>query len=320
MVINDSLDDVELVTQMITKIQMQLRSLSEASYLLLTLAALFWAGNIVLARGVTDLIPPVSLAFWRWTGALLLVLPFTWRYVRQDWKAALHSWKIMLVLSILGIACYNTMLYKAVQTTTAINGALMQSSMPAVIILISLIGFRERISKLQLLGVMLSMSGAALIVLRGELKTLQTFAFVEGDLWMLAAVVLYAVYSVLLQKRPSIHPFSFLTLTFAVGSLCLLPLYIWEWSWVGPVNLNQDVLLSILYVAIFPSILAYLCWTRGIELIGANRTGLFINFIPLFASMLAISFLGETFHLFHAIGMALIFGGMVLFNRNSSRQ
>ena len=132
---------------------------------------------------------------------------------------------------------------------------------------------------------------------------------------MLAAVLLYALYSAFLHRRPSIHPLSFLLYTFALGALGLLPLYLWELTYSRAFELNVDVVASILYVAVFPSIVAFFCWNRGIELIGANRAGLFINFIPVFASVMAIIWLGESLKAFHLIGMLLIFGGMVLFNR-----
>ncbi|MFQ5993475.1 MAG: DMT family transporter [Acidiferrobacterales bacterium] len=284
-------------------------------YVLLTFAPLFWAGNIVLARAIIESTSPVGLAFWRWTTALLILLPVTWPLLKQDWSTAIRHWKILTILSLLGISAFNTLLYVAVQTTTAINGSLMQSSMPAVIIVISLLLFGEKISSVQLGGVGISILGAAIIVLRGDPSTFLSLAFVDGDLWMALAVVLYALYSALLRNRPSVHPLSFLTVTFALGSMALLPLYLGElWS-TGSNAIQPKVALTILYLAVFPSILAYLCWNRGIEIIGANRGGLFINLIPVFASVLAIAVLGESLQTFHFIGMGLIFFGMVLFNR-----
>jgi drug/metabolite transporter (DMT)-like permease len=283
-------------------------------YLLLTAAPLCWASNIVLARGVIHIIPPVGFAFWRWTAALAILLPFTWNYVRRDWGKALQSWKTLALLSVLGISSFNTLLYTAVHTTTAINGSLIQSAMPAVIILMTLILYREKVLKTQLFGVAICIAGACVIVLRGQWQTLLDLTFVKGDLLMILAVVLYALYSVLLRKRPGVHPLSFLTMTFGLGALGLLPGYIWEFSRNGPIEITAEVLMSVLYVAVFPSIVAYFSWNRGVELIGPNRAGLFINFIPLFASILAILLLGEALRAFHIVGMAMIFGGMVLFN------
>ncbi len=284
-------------------------------YLLTAVAPLCWGGNIVLARGMADIIPPVSFAFWRWTIAFVILLPFTWSRARQDWSRVLNSWKIMSVLSILGISFFNTMLYTAMHTTTAINGAMIQTTMPAVIILVTLLLFKETVSKLQILGVAVCILGAFIVILRGRWATLLGMSFASGDILMLGAVILYALYSALLRQRPAIHPLSFLIYTFGLGILFLLPLYVWELSGSKTFTLTGGVVLSILYVALFPSIVAYFCWNRGVEVIGANRAGLFINLIPVFASVLAILFLGETLQGFHIIGMALIFGGMILFNR-----
>jgi drug/metabolite transporter (DMT)-like permease len=284
-------------------------------YLLTAIAPLCWAGNFVLARGVVEIIPPVSFAFWRWAIALVILLPFTWRRARQDWVRVFESWKIMVVLSILGVSFFNTLVYTAVHTTTAINAAMIQTTMPAVIILATLAIFKERVNRLQILGVVVCIIGAFIIILRGRWQTLLGMSFAPGDILMMGAVVLYALYSALLRQRPAIHPLSFLTYTFGFGIIFLLPLYIWELFAGATVHLNLQVMLSILYVALFPSIVAYFCWNRGVEVLGANRTGLFINLLPVFASILAILFLGETPQAFHVIGMGLIFGGMVLFNR-----
>jgi len=284
-------------------------------YLLVAVAPLCWAGNIVLARGIIHMIPPVSLSFWRWTVAFVILLPFTHRYALRDRAAVRHHWKIMLVLSVLGISCFNTLLYTAVHTITAINGALIQTTMPAFIILISLVLHKEKVTVMQSLGVFLCIFGAVLVVLRGDLGAFLSMSFAQGDILMLIAVLLYALYTVLLRRRPLIHPLSFVTYTFGIGSLAILPLYIWEHLHCESYAVTLPVILSILYVSVFPSIVAYLCWNRGAESIGPNKTGLFINLIPVFASIMAILWLGETLRIYHIGGMLLIFGGMLLFNR-----
>ena len=284
------------------------------AYLLLIFPPLFWAGNVVLARGVADLIPPVAMSFWRWAIALALLLPFTWKHVLRDWSGIKEGWKNILLVGLLGISSFNTLLYTAAQTTTAINISLTQSMMPAVIVLISFFLYRERVTRLQMLAVSLCIVGAGYIVMHGEWQRLQQLSFVEGDLIMLLAVCLYALYSVLLRNRPAIHPMSFLTTTFAVGVVTLLPLYLWELGRVAPLQLSGPVIVSLLYVGLFPSIAAYLCWNRGIALIGANRAGLYINLIPLFAALMAILFLGERFQRYHLLGMVFICSGLILFN------
>lgn len=284
------------------------------AYLLLVLPPLFWAGNTVLARGVVDLIPPIAMSFWRWVIALSFLLPFTWRQLLKDRDEIRRCWKTVVLIGLLGITSFNTLLYTAAQTTTAINIALTQSVMPAVIVLASFLLYRERVSRLQVLAVSLCILGAAYIVMHGDWQRLQQLRFVRGDMLMLLAVCFYALYSVLLRNRPKIHPFSFLTAIFAVGVVTLLPLYLWELERVATLQLNGSVIASLLYVGLFPSIAAYLCWNRGIELIGANRAGLYINLIPLFASLMAIVFLGERFRGFHLVGALFIFAGLVLFN------
>jgi len=288
------------------------------AYLLLSIAPLCWGGNIVLARGIYHILPPAAFAFWRWTVAFLLLLPFVWRLTRRDFPTALRHWKIIGLLAFLGVSCFNTLLYAAMHTTTAINGALIQTAMPAMIILVTLLFFKESVSKLQLAGVLLCVIGAATVVLRGQWHLFSQMTFVQGDIIMAIAVVIYALYSVLLRKRPAMHPFSFLVYTFGVGAFMLLPVYLLEIFNGYTFTLSWQTVTSILYAALFPSIVAFYCWNRGIELIGANRGGLFINLIPLFASLLAIIFLGERLENFHIVGMVLILVGMVLFNRQAS--
>ena len=278
------------------------------------LPPLFWAGNTVLARGMAELIPPVAMSFWRWVVAVAILLPFTWHHTRRDWPQIKSGWKPIVILGLLGIASFNTLLYTAAHSTTALNIALTQSVMPAVIVLISFTLYREKVSYRQLIAVLLCILGAAYIVTHGDWQRLLQFRFVEGDLFMLLAVVLYGLYSVLLRQRPQIHPLSFLLTTFGVGVIALLPLYLWEMGHSAPLMLNLPVILSLLYLGLFPSIFAYLCWNRGIELIGANRAGLFINLLPLFASLMAVLFLGEQFQSYHLFGMCFICAGLALFN------
>lgn len=282
-------------------------------YLVLTLAPLCWAANIVLARGVVELIPPAAFAFWRWSLAALLVAPFARRHLAADREALARGWKRLLLLAVLGISSFNALLYTAVHTTTAINGALIQTSMPAVIAVLTLGLYRERLTLRQTAGIGLCIAGAVLVVLRGELHTLQTTGVATGDLLMVAAVICYGLYSVLLRRRPAIHPLSFLAATFALGAAGLLPAYLVELAFAGGFALTGEVALSILFVALFPSIVAYFCWNKGVDRVGPNRAGLFVNLIPVFASLLSTWLLGESVRGFHIAGMALIAGGMALF-------
>lgn len=281
-------------------------------YLLLVLTTLFWSGNFVLGRAVHAAVPPVALAFWRWAGGFLIVLPFAWPYLARDLTIARRHWRFVLLLSALGVASFNTLVYLGLGRTTAINGLLIQSFMPLAIIAASLALFGERINRWQAIGLALSLAGIVAIVARGEPAALAALEVNLGDLLIVLAVLAYALYTALLRRRPVVHPLSFLAVTFALGALILAPLHVIE-HWSGnTLSLDATTLGAIGYVALFPSVLAYLCYNRGVELIGANRAGQFVHLMPVFGSLMAVAFLGESFRLFHAIGIALIFAGIVV--------
>lgn len=295
---------------------MRLRRLYDLPYLLLTLTALFWSGNFVLGRAVHETVPPVGLAFWRWLGAFLLLLPLAWSPLQRDWPTLRQHWRAVLLLAVLGVAAFNTLVYIGLQHTVALNALLLQSTMPVLIVLMSFLLFRETVSRRQTLGIVVSLSGVFAIVSRGDPSRLAELAFNRGDLLIFTAVICYAAYSVLLRLRPKVHPLSFLAVTFALGALLLLPLYGWESLHLHrPMPLTVTALAAIGYVALFPSVLAYFCFNRGVELVGANRAGLFIHLMPVFGSLMAIVFLGERFQLFHGLGILLILTGIVLATR-----
>jgi drug/metabolite transporter (DMT)-like permease len=258
----------------------------------------------------------VTLAFWRWTLAALLLLPFSLRHLRRDLPALRRDWPIVLLLSLLGISSFNTLLYLAAHTTSATNIALIQTALPAAIVGLAWLLYRERLTPRALLGLALGIGGALWTVLHGRLDRLRDTAFVSGDLWMLLAVLLYGLYSVLLRKAPRVHALSFLTASFLVGAAALLPLYVWEWRTAGAPALTAGVVAGAVYVAVFPSIFAYLFWNHGVATVGAGTAGLFNCLIPVFAAALAFALLDERLHAYHFAGLALIVAGLVLFGRS----
>ena len=291
------------------------QSLYNLPYLLLPLAVLFWSGNFVIGRAVRADVPPVALAFWRWTGAFLVVIGFAWPHLYRDWPVLRRHWAIVSLLAFLGIGTFNTLIYTGLQWTIAINALLLQSLMPVLIVLFSFLLFRDRVTWLQAAGIAISVVGAFTIIVQGDVNVLRSLSVNRGDLMVFVAVALYAGYSVLLRKRPPLHPLSFLAATFLLGALMNLPFFAWESLAGRPVQLNRPTLLAVGYVMVFPSVVSYLCFNRGVDLVGANRAGLFIYLLPVFGSIMAVLFLGERFSWYHGLGILLIAGGIVLATR-----
>ena len=283
-----------------------------SAWTLLALVNLFWAGNIVIGRAVAGQVPPIALAFWRWTGAFALAVGFAWPFVRRDWPAMRRHWPVMLLLSATGIASYNTLLYIGLQSTSALNALLLQSAAPVVVLLWAFALFGERPSFGQALGVLVSLLGVGVIAGHGSIDALTRLTFNPGDLWILAAVAIYAAYSPLLRRRPAVHPLAFLVVTMGIGVLMMLPFYLWELGTGASIRGGAGSYAAMAYTAVLPSGVAYLFFNRGIELIGAARAGQSAHLMPVFGAVLALVFLHETLHLYHAAGVALIAAGILL--------
>jgi len=288
------------------------RSLLDRPYLLLSLATLFWATNIVLGRFVVGTIPPIMLAQIRWGGAAIILLPFVYRHLRQDWQAIRASLAIMIVLSLTGVTLFNALAYYALNYTQAIDGLLIQSAAPLLIGLLSFVIFRDSLTAGQVAGIVMSLFGVAIIISRGDVAVFRELRFNQGDLWYLLAIVLYSTYAALLRLRPRIHFLSFLGFTIIAGAILQTPATFVEWRLGYTLDPTPTVFAVIVYIIIVPSILGYLFFNRGVDLIGANRAGPFFNLIPVFGSVLAILFLGERPAIFHGVGYALIICGIVV--------
>jgi drug/metabolite transporter (DMT)-like permease len=284
-------------------------------YLLLCITALCWAGNAIVGRLAAGHIPPVTLSFLRWSLAFLLILPFAWKHLVRDWAAIRGHLGTMIVLSITGIGAFNTLQYWALEHTQALNTLLLQSAAPLVVALWSLILLGVRLTLAQACGVLLSLAGVLVILLHGDLTTLSNIAFNKGDLIFTVALVIFALYSVLTLKRPQIHGLSFVGFTFGCGASCLIPLFIWELYARPVMQIDTANLLTLAYVALFPSTLAYLCFNRGVQLIGANRAAPFFHVVPVFGTVMSIVFLGEHPQAFHFIGFALVLAGVFVASR-----
>jgi drug/metabolite transporter (DMT)-like permease len=287
---------------------------------LLAAANLFWAGNIVLGRGLAGQVPPVALAYWRWTGAFVVAAGFAWPRLKTDLPVMLRHWKVMLVLSATGIASYNTMSYIGLTSTTALNVLLLQSATPLIIIIWDYLLFRETPTTRQTLGVLVSLAGVAAIAGHGSMEVLAHLRLNRGDLWVLAALMIYAIYCVVLRMRPAVHPLSFLVAAMGIGSLMMLPFMLGEFAAGARIHGGMRSLVAIAYIAVLPSFVAYLFFNRGVELIGAGSAGQSMHLMPLFGSILAVLFLHERLQIYHAFGIAMIAAGIVLASIKGARQ
>ncbi|MEO0392261.1 MAG: DMT family transporter [Pseudomonadota bacterium] len=282
--------------------------------LLLVLTMSFWAANGLLGKWValTDDLPPVGLAFWRWTLAMVLIFPFARPHLKRDWPAVKAGWCGVLILSVFGIGAFNTLIYWSQYSTSAVNLFLLNAALPLLIPALSFILFRDRVGALQAVGIGLALMGAVTIISTGDPAVLWRLHINPGDALVLLAMISYAIYSVCLRLKPAVHPMTLLLVTFFVGTLFLLPLYVWEHLYVGPINLTPKSLVAIGYVAIFPSFLAYLFFNRGVELIGANRASLYFHLMPLIGTVLALLLFQEPVDWYHGVGAVLIITGLVL--------
>jgi len=289
-------------------------------YSLATLTVLFWSGNYVLARSVIETFPPVALAFWRWLLAWAILMPFAWPAMRRGWPMIRAHWRRLALLGILGVPGYNTMVYVAFHTTTTINAAVLNSTMPLAIVVMAWALFGERLTRLQAAGVFVSLLGVLWVVSRGEPAALLALDVTVGDFWVIGAVLVYALYTVLLRLRPKgLSGLGFLGITVSIGIFALLPVFLIELAIVGAPQVSWGNAASVLYMAVFASLLAYIFWNHATATVGATRTGVFIHLVPVFTTALALVFLDEKLGWFHVVGMSAVLAGVILVARGGRR-
>ena len=281
------------------------------AYLYLSLAALFWSGNFVVGRAVSGRVPPVALAFWRWTAALDILLVAARRPLAAQWRAVARAWPIVVPLGILGVGNFNTLVYVGLTETTATNALLLQSACPAFIVAIAAVAGTGRPSPRQLAGIALSLAGVLVILAKGAPASLSALAFSPGDLWVLAAVLSWSVYTLLLARRPKeVDPRALLAGLVVVGVLWIAPWYALEAARGARIRPDGATLAAVAYTAAFASVAAYGLWNAGVAGVGASRAGVFLHLMPAFGSLLAVAALGERLRLFHAAGISLILAGV----------
>jgi len=282
--------------------------------LLLALAMLFWAGNWVIGRALRDAMEPFTLNFVRWALATLILAPFALPALRTQLDVIRRHWAILLALALTGVSLFHALVYLGLRTTTTVNGILLNSSLPLFILACSWILERERATPRQLGGMLLSLAGILVILSRGEPASLLELDVHAGDAWVLLAMPVWGLYSVLLKRRPAaLGGIGFLFVISALGTLLLLPAAIISPPrWPG-----TEAALGVAYIAVFASILAFICWNRGVAIVGANVAGFTLHLLPLFGTALAILVLGESFQAFHAVGFATILAGVVVATRKA---
>jgi drug/metabolite transporter (DMT)-like permease len=288
----------------------------DPTYAALALTALLWSSNFVIGRAVRDDVSPATLNFLRWAIALAILIPATLGDLRAHRALLARNWKLIAMLGFTGIAAFQTLCYVALTMTTALNSILLLSLAPLAIVALSWLALGERVTRTQALGLATSLGGAAVLILHGDLSALAELRFNAGDLLMLVAVALWAVYSVLLRGRPpELPPLALHTTSVAAGTLWMLPLFGWQAAQGSALPNGTAAWLAIGFIAIFSSALAHAMWVRGVAAIGPSRAGVFIHLMPVFGAVLAITFLGERLAAYHAIGAALVLCGVVLTSR-----
>ncbi len=283
------------------------------AFLMLAGSALFWSGNFVLGRAFATDIAPVTLSYLRWCVALICFIPFSWRALLAQWPLIRqHGWKLVF-MGTLGVAGFNTLAYLGLHSTSATNALLINSFIPILIILFSRIYPGVAISPLRLIGIVISTAGVLLLVSRGELAKLLAFEFNVGDLWILGAAMIWAIYSISLRWRPAgITAPVFLTVTMIVGVLVLSPIFWLNLNHEPAFEATPENLLAVAYVAWFASIGAFLFWNQGVKIVGAGTAGQFIHLMPVFGTTMAVVFLNEQLYWFHFAGAAAIGLGILL--------
>lgn len=279
-------------------------------YLLLALASLFWSGNHIVGRAITGHFAPFTIAELRWLLPCIFLWPFARPHVIRDWPKLKENWKLVLFVGITGGAIFSAGQYVGLQLTTALNVSVLNSITPAAIVAVSAIFFRDRLSLVQNLGIVVSSLGVLLIVTRGQFQSLGELDFNAGDIIIFLNMVLFAVYSCVLRKLPKLHWLTSIYMLAVVAAVALAPFSLWEIASGKNFEINIWTVSAILYFAIFTSFVAYAFWTRGVEMIGAARGGPFLHLIPIYSAVMASTFLGEQLMTYHLLGFFLIIAGV----------
>ena len=283
------------------------------AYAALVCTIAIWGSNGVVSRALMDTIPPLVMAAARWAVVFVVLLPLVWPERRAIARALARDWKLLAALSLLGSAPQSALVYSGLYASTAIHLGLLNSTIPVLIILISWGWYARRPRRLEALGLAISLSGVLLILAHGDLRALLGLEFNPGDLLMLGAMVIWAIYTLRLKERPqSLSLFAFVFVLALIGELLILPFAALEWARTGGVHVGARELLGLLYVGVVATLVAALLFSYGVDRVGAVRAGILIHLMPVFSSAFAALFIGERLFIYHAAGFALVAGGAIL--------
>ena len=285
--------------------------------LLAITATLLWSGNFIIARKVSHAISPISLAFYRWACASVVLFPFAYKYLNAELTHVKANWKILSLIALTGIALFNTFVYIAGHNTTAINMALIgTTSSPIFATVMAVLFLKERLGFYRIIGMIICILGILLLISKGSWQVLFSFKFSNGDAWILGGAFSFAVYNILVRKKPAqLSSLSFLIIIFILGTILLFPFFILEQIMVkNAVQWSTALIGSILYLGVGTSVLAFWCWNLAISKLGAGRTVLFGNLIPIFSTIEAILILGETITPIHLYSGILVIAGLIIAN------
>lgn len=280
------------------------------------LPPLFWAGNFVVARVMRDEIPPVQMSSWRWVIAALIILPLSLTDLRGDLPRVRGNLPFLALLAAVGVTAFNCLVYVALHHTTVVNGALINSLMPLATFGLAFLFLGDRLMPRQALGVVVSLAGAVVVITRGEPGQVVGLAPNVGDLLILVGLSAWALYTTLVKWRPpGLRPLSLLAVTFGLGAVFHLPFAVAEYRTLGGFAPNPGNLAALAYLAVFPSVIAYVIWNRSIAALGPGRTGMYMHLMPVFSALLAALFLGETVGVYHVVAFGLVCVGIWLVTR-----
>jgi drug/metabolite transporter (DMT)-like permease len=294
-----------------------MKSFHASPYLLLSLTALFWSLNWVIGRAIAGHVTPFALTFIRWVVAVAMMLPFAWPAIVAHREVIRRNWKMIAWLGFWGTGLHNVFAYAGLQYTSATNGVILNSSVPVMIIVLGWLIYRDTITRVQALGVAISMAGVLAILTRGDASVLAHFEINKGDVIVVIGMVFWAAYTVFLRHKPVGLPgLALLTCCAVVGVILLTPLFIIEMAFfAGHIEVTPATVAAMIYVGVFPSFVGYIFWNRGVAEVGPNVAGIFMHLMPVFGSLLAWMFLGERIQAFHLAGIALILLGITLTTR-----